>query len=80
MYNVCACVRACVCVSYSGKDWWVESLANHPSAIRQAKAIKIINNPLADLVICQTFSTKPLKRVNLPNILHAKLSCYMVCA
>ena len=45
---------------------------------KPSKLVVTINNPLADLFIRQTFSAKHLKRVNLPNILPAKLSCYTV--
>ena len=51
------------------------------SEIHQTKTFKVavaINNSLADLFFCQTFSTKRLKRVNSPYILPAKLSCYTV--
>ena len=39
---------------------------------KPSELVVTINNPLADLFICQTFSAKHLKRVNLPNILPAK--------
>ena len=53
------------------------------------KLVVTINNPPADLFICQTFfhqmlyspnilSTKHLKSLNLPNILPTKLSCNTV--
>ena len=46
--------------------------------IKPSKVAVTINNPLADLFICQPFSTKCLERVNSPNILPAKLSRYLV--
>ena len=51
------------------------------SMIRQNKPSKLvptINNLWADLLIHQTFFTKCLKRVSLPNFPLTKLSCYMV--
>ena len=50
---------------------------NESSAIHQTKVVVTINKPLADLFIHQTFF-QVLKRVNLPNILPAKVSCYKV--
>ena len=70
---------------YSRKVWQVESLANLANRLQFAKLkpsklVVTIDNPLADLFISQTFSTKCLKTVNLPNILPAKLSHYTVYA
>ena len=58
-----------------GKVWWVESLANLVNHIQFAKLkpsklVVTINNLLANLFICQTFSAKHL---NSPNILPTKL-------
>ena len=44
------------CVPYSGKVWWVESLANLVNCLQFAKlkpskVVVTINNPLADLFI-----------------------------
>ena len=63
-------------IHYIGTVWW-ERLAGRKfdgfgelSVILQTKAIQstyivvTINNPLADLFICKTFSAKCLKRVN----------------
>ena len=44
-----------------------ELSATHQT-IKPPKLVVSINNPLADLFIHQTFSAKPLKRVNSPNI------------
>ena len=70
-------------LSYSGKLWWVESLANLENHLRFAKlklvASMNIDNPLTDLFICQTFSSKCLKRINSPNNIPTKLSHYTVC-
>ena len=70
-------------VLYSRKVWWVESLAilvnrRRFTKLKPSKLVVTINSPLADLFIRQTFFTKCFKRVNLPNILPAKLSRYTV--
>ena len=70
-------------ILYRRKDWRVESLANLANRLRFAKlkpseVVVTINNPLADLFIRQTFSTKCLEGVNSSNILPAKLSHYTV--
>ena len=69
---------------YSEKAWQVESLANLVNCLRFAKLkpsklVVTINNPLADLFICQTISRQMLEKSKFAtNILPTKLSCYMV--
>ena len=70
---------------YSGKVWWVESLAiliNRLwfTKLKPSKVLVTINNPLVDLFICQAFFCQTLQKSNSPNILPAKLFRYMVCA
>ena len=63
---------------YFGKVWWVESLANLANRLRFAK-IKPSKLQLITLWLIYSFpSAKWLERVNSPNILPAKLSCFMV--
>ena len=64
-------------VLYSGKVWQVESLANLANCLRFAKlkpskVVVTINNFMADLFNCQTFSAKCLKRVNSSNFFPTK--------
>ena len=68
---------------YSRKVWRVEKFGEFGelSAIHQTKISKLvvtINKLLAGLFIRKKFSAIRLKRVNSPNFLPAKLSCYMV--
>ena len=78
---------AIMSIPYSRKVWRVESLVNFYKtdgkmfAICQkpSKLVVTINNPLADLFICQTFSAKCLKRVNLPNFLPTKSEIKFLC-
>ena len=65
-------------VPYSGIVWWVESLANlvnrlQFAKLKPSKVVVTINK----LWLIYSF-TKHLKRVILPNILPAKLSCYVI--
>ena len=60
-------------ILYSGKVWWVESLANlvnrlQFTKLKPSKVVVTINNLLADLSFAKLFPTKCLKRVNSPNI------------
>ena len=80
MYQSICCAPPQTNIPYGGKVWWVESLANLANSrqfteLKPSKVIVTINNPLADLFICQTIF---LKRVKSPNILPAKLSRYTV--
>ena len=70
-------------VPYSGKVWWVESLVNLASAIRQAKTIQsgtvvTINNPLTYLFICQMFFHQTLEKSKFAKQFPCQLSHYMV--
>ena len=67
-------------VPYSGKVWWVESLANRLqiAKLKPSKVVVTINNTLADLSFAKLSSAKCLKIANLPNILPTKLSHYTV--
>ena len=71
------------CIPYSGKVWQGESLTNLANHLRFAKLkpsklVVTIDNPLADLLIRQTFFRQTLEKVDSPNILPAKLSRYTV--
>ena len=71
-------------ILYSGKVWQVARKFNlaylvNPqrfTKLKPSKLVVTINNPLADLFICQIFSARHLKRINSSNILPVKLSCY----
>ena len=70
-------------IPYSGKVWWVESLANLANCLQFAKlkpskVVPTINNPSMIYSFAKLFSAKHLKRANSPNILPAKLSHYMI--
>ena len=68
---------------YSGKVWWVESLANLANRLQFAKLkpsklIVTIDNPLADLFIRQTFFRQTLEKRRFVKHSACKLSHYMV--
>ena len=49
---------------YSGKVWQVQSLANRlqSAKLKSSQLVVTINNPLADLFICQTFFHQALEK------------------
>ena len=81
-------VATCLAIKqllYSRKAWWVESLANLANRLQFAKLHKIIQISSYNLInlwliysFAKLFSAKHFKRVNLPNFLPPKLSCYAV--
>ena len=61
------CMALCGSIPYSGKVWRGESLANLANRLRFAKLkpsklVVTIDNPLADLLICQTFFRQTLEK------------------
>ena len=74
-------------IPYSGKVWWVESLVNLANCLqfakpKSSKVTVTINNPLADLFICQNFSCQMLEIhqiFSLPNFPAIHYMLYNTC-
>ena len=88
MYTSCIATYNVIVITWTRPDIKtkilnLESLANlvnrlQFAKLKPSKVVVTIKNPLDDPFIRQTFPTKHLKRVNLPNVLPAKLCRYTV--
>ena len=73
-----------ICVSYNGNvwqvDWSLVNLANRRwfTKLKQSKVVVTVNDPLADVFICQTFFHQMVERVNLRNILPQTFLLYSI--